>query len=111
MYIEVVPNRKSPPAILLRQAYREEGKVKKRTLANLTDWPKELIEGFRTLLKGGKVVAAEREAVSILRSLPHGHVAAALGTMRAIRLDRALGPPRKPRPAPVLALGGGRPHL
>src|SRR5271166_2816620 len=58
MYIEVVPNRKSPPAILLRQAYREDGKVKKRTLANLTDWPKELIEGFRALLKGGKVVAA-----------------------------------------------------
>src|SRR5271166_5121868 len=54
MYIEVVPNRKSPPAILLRQAYREDGKVKKRTLANLTDWPKELIEGFRALLKGGR---------------------------------------------------------
>ena len=63
MYIETVPNRGSPPAILLRQAYREDGKVKKRTLANLTDWPKELVEGFRALLKGGKVIAAEREAV------------------------------------------------
>src|SRR5208283_3424447 len=104
MYIEVVPNRKSPPAILLRQAYREDGKVKKRTLANLTDWPKELIEGFRALLKGGKVVAAEREAVSILRSLPHGHVAAALGTLRAIGLDRVLGPPGNRRRDLVIAM-------
>ena len=76
MYVETVPNRNSPPAVLLREAYRKDGKVKKRTLANLTDWPKELVEGFRALLKGGKVVAVEREAVSILRSLPHGHVAA-----------------------------------
>src|SRR5271157_3935473 len=104
MYIEVVPNRKSPPAILLRQAYREDGKVKKRTLANLTDWPKQLIEGFRALLKGGKVVAAEREAVSILRSLPHGHVAAALGTLRAIGLDRVLGPPGNRRRDLVIAM-------
>ena len=60
MYVETVPNRNSPPAILLREAYRENGKVKKRTLANLTDWPKDLLEGFRALLKGGKVIAAER---------------------------------------------------
>ena len=92
MYIESVPNRNSPPAILLRESFREDGKIKKRTLANLTDWPKELVEGFRTLLKGGTVIAAEREAVSIRRSLPHGHVAAALGTLRATGLDRLLGP-------------------
>jgi len=92
MYIEAVPNRNSPPAILLRESFREDGKIKKRTLANLTDWPKELIEGFRALLKGGTVIAAEREAVSIRRSLPHGHVAAALGTLRATGLDRILGP-------------------
>jgi Transposase DDE domain len=92
MYIETVPNRNSPPAILLRESFREDGKIKKRTLANLTDWPKELIEGFRTLLKGGTVIAAERDAVSIRRSLPHGHVAAALGTLRATGLDRILGP-------------------
>jgi hypothetical protein len=92
MYIESVPNRNSPPAILLRESFREDGKIKKRTLANLTDWPKELVEGFRTLLKGGTVIAAEREAVSIRRSLPHGHVAAVLGTLRATGLDRVLGP-------------------
>ncbi len=92
MYIESVPNRTSPPAILLRESYREDGKVKKRTLANLTDWPTELVEGLRALLKGGKVVSAEGGGISILRSLPHGHVAAALGTLRAIGLDRLLGP-------------------
>jgi hypothetical protein len=92
MYIESVPNRNSPPAILLRESYRDDGKVKKRTLANLTDWPTELVEGFRALLKGGKVVSAEGGGISILRTLPHGHVAAALGTLRAIGLDRLLGP-------------------
>ncbi len=92
MYIESVPNRNSPPAILLRESYREGDKVKKRTLANLTDWPTEIVEGLRALLKGGKVVSGEDGGISILRSLPHGHVAAALGTLRAIGLDRILGP-------------------
>lgn len=92
MYIESVPNRNSPPAILLRESYRDDGKVKKRTLANLTDWPTELVEGLRALLKGGKVVSAEGGGISILRSLPHGHVVAALGTLRSIGLDRLLGP-------------------
>jgi DDE family transposase len=104
MYVETVPNRNSPPAILLREAYREDGKVKKRTLANLTDWPKDLVEGFRALLKGGKIIAAEREAVSIRRSLPHGHVAAALGTLRAIGLDRVLGPAGDRRRDLVIAM-------
>jgi hypothetical protein len=92
MYIESIPNRTSPPAILLRESFRDGGKVKKRTLANLTDWPAELVEGLRALLKGGKVVSAEGGGISILRSLPHGHVMAALGTLRAIGLDRLLGP-------------------
>src|SRR6266404_9423402 len=52
MYIEAVPNRDSPPAILLRESYREAGKVKKRTLLNLSDWPHERIAGFKALLKG-----------------------------------------------------------
>jgi len=92
MYIEAVPNRRSPPAILLRESYREGGKVKKRTIANLSDWPGELVEGLRTLLKGGKAVAAGNDPVTILRSLPHGHIAAALGTLREIGLDMVLGP-------------------
>ena len=92
MYIEAVPNRSSPPAILLRESYREDGKVRKRTLCNLSDWPKAHIEGLRGVLKGGTVIPADREAFTIIRSLPHGHVAAALGTAHKIGLDRILGP-------------------
>src|SRR5580704_14225282 len=92
MYIEAVPNRNSPPAILLRESYRENGKVRKRTLCNLSDWPAAHIEGLRGVLRGGTVVPAERDAFTVIRSLPHGHVAAALGTARKIGLDRILGP-------------------
>jgi Transposase DDE domain len=92
MYIESVPNRNSPPAILLRESYREDGKVRKRTLCNLSDWPKVHIEGLRGVLKGGTVIPADREAFTVIRSLPHGHVAAALGTANKIGLDRMLGP-------------------
>ena len=92
MYIEAIPNRNSPPAILLRESYRDNGKVKKRTLLNLSDWPPELIEGFKALLKGGTVVPAAQPVFSIRRALPHGHVAAVLGTLRRIGLDRMLGP-------------------
>src|SRR5277367_5227671 len=92
MYIEAVPNRNSPPAILLRESYRHEGKVRKRTLCNLSDWPTAMVEGLRGVLKGGTVIAAEHDAFTVTRSLPHGHVAAALGTARKIGLDRILGP-------------------
>src|SRR3954454_18059627 len=87
MYIESVPNRNSPPAILLRESYREGGKVRKRTLCNLSDWPAAHIEGLRGVLKGGIVIAPERDAFTVTRSMPHGHVAAALGTARKIGLD------------------------
>jgi hypothetical protein len=99
MYIEAVPNRGSPPAILLRESFRENGRVRKRTLANLSDWPSPLVEGFRTLLKGGVAVAAE--GICIRRSLPHGHAAAVLGTIRAIGLDRLLGKPIDKRLVPL----------
>ena len=56
MYVESVPNRSSPPAILLRESYREDGKVRKRTLLNLSAWPRERVEGLRALLKGGVVM-------------------------------------------------------
>jgi hypothetical protein len=92
MYIESVPNRHSPPAILLRESYREGGRVKKRTLLNLSDWPADRIAGFKMLLKGGTVVPSDQQAITIIRSLPHGHVVAALGTARKIGLDRLLGP-------------------
>jgi hypothetical protein len=98
MYVETVPNRGSPPAILLRESYREGKSVRKRTLLNLSNWSAEHIEGLRGVLKGGVVVAAGREAFTVERSLPHGHVAAALGMARAIGLDRLLGPRNKREP-------------
>ena len=94
MYIESIPNRNSPPAILLRESYRDADKIKKRTIANLSDWPTEIVEGLRTLLKGGKVSPADQESIIVRRALPHGHVAAVLGTLRNISLERMLGPPR-----------------
>jgi transposase len=92
MYIEAVPNRNSPPAILLRESFRHAGKVRKRTLCNLSGWPPAHVEGLRGVLKGGTVIPAEHDAFTVTRSLPHGHVAAALGTARKIGLDRILGP-------------------
>ena len=108
MYIESVPNRNSPPAILLRESYRENGKVRKRTLCNLSDWPAAHIEGLRGVLKGGTVIPAERDAFTVVRTLPHGHVAAALGTARKIGLERILGPEGHRCRDLVLALVVGR---
>lgn len=91
MYIESVPNRNSPPCILLRESYREGGKVRKRTIANLTRWPPELVEGLRTLLRGGTAVHNVQDCFEVLRSRPHGHVAAVLGTVRRVGLERIIG--------------------
>ena len=88
MYIDVVPNRNSRPAILLRESYRVGKKVKKRTLANLTNWPPELVENFRALLKGDAVVGRIKDSFDVVASLPHGHVAAVLGTLKKLGLDK-----------------------
>jgi hypothetical protein len=95
MYVAVVPNRSSRPAILLRESYRDGAKVKNRTLANLSDWPAERIEGLRAALRGDKLVPTA--GLEIVRALPHGHVAAALGLARQIGLDALLpdGPQRR----------------
>jgi hypothetical protein len=82
MYIERVPNRNSPPAILLRESFRQGNTVRKRTLCNLSKWPPELVEGLQTLLRGGTAVAQLHEAFDIVRSRPHGHVVAVLGSLR-----------------------------
>ena len=89
MYIDVVPNRNSPPAVLLRQVVREGSKIRKITLANLSDWSEEQVASLKLVLRGTSVVPVD-EAFSILRSLPHGHVAAALGVLRKIVLERIL---------------------
>jgi transposase len=92
MFIETVPNRNSPPAVLLRESYREGKRVKKRTLANLSQLPAVVIDGLRGLLKGGIVIGTGggKDGLLIERSLPHGHVGAALGMVRKIALDRLL---------------------
>jgi transposase len=90
MYVESIPNRNSPPAILLRESYRDGDKIRKRTLANLSDWKPAKVEALRCVLRGDAVAPVGREALSMQRSLPHGHVAAALGTLRKLGLDRLL---------------------
>ena len=89
MFIETVPNRESPPAVLLRESYRDEnGRAQKRTLANLSKLPPDVIDGLKALLKGGTVIGSDE--LEIERSLPHGHVAATLATIRKIALDRLI---------------------
>jgi Transposase DDE domain len=91
MYITRVPNRGSPPAVLLRESYREGGKVKNRTLANLSSWPEAKVEALSRALKGLPPAGLDG-MVEIARSLPHGHVAAVLGTIRALGLEELIDP-------------------
>jgi hypothetical protein len=104
MYIERVPNRNSPPAILLRASFREGNTVRKRTLANLSSWPPELVEGLQTLLRGGTAVKQLHDAFDIVRSRPHGHVAAVLGTLRHLDLERIIDPNPSPQRDLVVAM-------
>ena len=89
MFIDIIPNRGSPPAVLLRESYREGAKVKKRTLANLSRLDPEQIEAMRAILRGERLAPVGR-GLEIVRALPHGHVLAALGTARRIGLERLL---------------------
>lgn len=89
MYIDTVPNRNSPPAVLLRESSRVGNKIIKRTLGNLSDWPAAQVDLLRRVLKGESLVSPS-DALAIERSLPHGHVAAALGTLRRIGLESDL---------------------
>jgi hypothetical protein len=101
MYVTRVPNRGSPPAILLRESYRAGGKVRTRTLANLSRWPEAKIEALRRVLKG-QPVAAVPDRLAIERSLPHGHVAAVLGMAKKLGFERLL--PQRPQRLAKLAL-------
>src|SRR5512135_972090 len=92
MYVVRVPNRGSAPAVLLRESYREAGKVKNRTLANLSAWPEAKVDALSRVLKGQPPAAAPGGAFEITRSLPHGHVAAVLGTARALGLEELIDP-------------------
>jgi transposase len=103
MYIERVPNRNSPPAILLREGWREGKKIRKRTLANLSHWPQAKIEALRRVLKDQPLVAPE-EAFQIEESLPHGHVEAVLLTIRRLGVDQMLASKPSPQRNRVLAM-------
>ena len=93
MYVVRVPNRGSPPAVLLRESYREAGKVKNRTLANLSAWPEAKVDALARVLKGQPPPAARLDgAFEITRSLPHGHVAAVLGAARQLGLEELIDP-------------------
>jgi hypothetical protein len=92
MYVTRVPNRGSPPAVLLRESYREGGKVRNRTLANLSGWPQAKVDALARVLKGQQPAVALEGAFEITRSLPHGHVAAVLGTLRELGLEELLDP-------------------
>ena len=110
MYVTTVPNRKSPPAILLRESYRQDGKVKSRTLANLTHLPSQQIEALRSALAGTATAPSTPlpDAFRISRSLPHGHIAAVLGCLRNLHLDSLLDPAPSRQRDLVIAMIGAR---
>ena len=92
MYIERVPNRNSPPAVLLRESYREDGCVKKRTVANLSKLPDDVIDNLKLVLKGAKVSMTETipDNFEVIRSIPHGHVSVILSTIKKLGLDKII---------------------
>jgi transposase len=108
MYVEVVPNRNSPPAVLLREGWREQGKIRKRTLANLSSWPEEKVQALRAVLRGDFGAAllpgATAQPFDIVRTRPHGHVVATLGTLRRTGLDALIAARRSPERGRVLAM-------
>ncbi|MDP2958667.1 MAG: IS1634 family transposase, partial [Longimicrobiales bacterium] len=107
MYIDTVPNRNSPPAILLREGWREGGRIRKRTLANLSKLPPQAIEALRRVLAGETLVSTQ-EHFDIERSLPHGAVAAVVGTIKRLRLDHLLASRRGPERDRAVALVAAR---
>jgi transposase len=104
MYIETVPNRNSRPAILLREGWREGRRTRKRTLANLTDWPAEKIQALQAVLKGNYRGFTAADRFSIERTRPHGHVAAVLGSLQRLKLERLLAAQRGPERDAVIAM-------
>ena len=101
--VDIIPNRNSPPAVLLRQSWREGKKIRHKTIANLSKLPPALVDRIRTVVKGGIALRSLDEAISLRRALPHGHVAAVLGICRQLGMDRLLH--RQPGRQRDLALG------
>ena len=107
MYIAVVPNRRSQPAILLRESYRDGKKVKNRTLANLTKLPGEAIAAIRRVLKGETLVSSQ-DAFHVVRSHHHGHVQAVMDAMRRLDLPSLISSQPSRERSLVLALVAAR---
>ena len=103
MYIDVVPNRNSPPAVLLRESVREGKRTVKRTLANLSALPEEAVAALRVILKGGQLVEADKEFV-VESSLPCGHVRAVKQAMRRLGMTALIGSKPCPERDIVLAM-------
>jgi hypothetical protein len=109
MYVAVVPNRNSPPAVLLRESFRDEGKVRNRTIANLSHWPAPQIEALRQVLRGETPSAAPLpSSFDITRSRPHGHAAAVRATMERLGLPALLAAADSRRRRAALALIASR---
>ena len=96
MFIDRIPNRRSPPAILLRESFRQDGKSRKRTLANLSRLPEHVVVALDALLKGTTQTPSS-DTFDIVRTLPHGHAAAVLGSLRNCGIDRVIAPRRSPQ--------------
>lgn len=110
MFIETVRNRNSPPCILLRETFRLGGKVKHRTLANFSKLPADVLAGLRSLLKASPAAPGTSGSTSfrIRRSLPHGHVAAVLSTMKSLGIAHLLGSKATPERQLCLAMIASR---
>ncbi len=111
MFVETIKNRSSPPCVLLRESYRDDGKVRHRTIANLSSWPGELVFGLRELLKNhraGNPLTSVAEGFRIERSIPHGHVQAVVGTIGRLGLDHIIGSKRCPERDRVIAMVASR---
>jgi transposase len=93
MYIETVPNRNSPPALLLREGWREGKKTVKRTLANLSDWPQAQIESLRRVLRGETLVSPQ-DLLTTTHTSPHGHVEAVLAMIQHLDLPAVIASKR-----------------
>lgn len=107
MYIDIVPNRNSPPAVLLRRSWREGGKIKKETVANLSSLPLDQVHQLRRVLKGETLVPAD-EAFEVVRSRPHGHVAAVVGTMKKLGIPELLSTSKRRERELALAMIAAR---
>ncbi len=103
MFVDTVPNRGSPPAILLRESWREGRRTHKRTLANLSQWPAQKVEQLRRVLRDEPLVAPDA-LFTVERSVPHGHIEAVLQVIRRLKLDTIIASKRSRERDLVLAL-------